>query len=302
LAIYIKRMRAGLIDPKGTPRVERDTPSVVVIDGCNALGQVCGLFAAEKVIEKARSSGVAAATVKRSQHFGAASYYGERIAKEGMIGIVFTNAEPAMPPWGGKEAFFGTNPISLVAPTGKGFPVRIDLATSVAARGRIIAAEKKGEAIPEGWAIDAEGNPTTDAREALAGAVLTMAGHKGYALALLVEVLCGVLSGAAVGRETGSMYKDLDRSQDIGHFLAALSIEHFLPRAEFLARMDAMIDALKSSPRRPDAQEILVPGELEHRGRLRRLSQGIEVGDEVVGELRQLARELAVTSGALEED
>ena len=159
LAIYVKRMRMGLINPKAVPRVERGGAAVAVIDGANAAGQVCGCFAVKHVVDAARRMGIAAATVKHSQHFGTASYYGERIARNGMIGIVFTNSEPAMPPWGGRHAFLGTNPISLVAPTGKEFVLRIDMATSVVARGRVIAASKKGEPIPDGWAIEPLAKP-----------------------------------------------------------------------------------------------------------------------------------------------
>ena len=212
-----------------------------------------------------------------------------------MILLATTNAEPAMAPYGGREAFFGTNPVAVCFPTGKGYAVRVDLATSIVARGNIIAAAKQGDTIPLGWAIDAEGEPTTDAVAALAGAVLTMAGHKGSALALMVETLSGVLSGAAVGPEVGSMYKHMDRKQDVGHFFCLLDVAAYMDVSRFKERIDAMIDQIKGSRRRPGVNEILVPGELEHRRAAENRSMGIRVDDATMNELRALCEELEVS-------
>src|SRR5205807_7870373 len=177
----------------------------------NGLGQVQAVKVLDRLIPMARDCGVASATVRNSQHFGALSYYCNRAADQNMILLATTNCEPAMSPEGGCEAFFGTNPIAASFPTGKGFPVKIDLATSIVARGNIIAAQKKGQAIPQGWALDMDGTPTNDASKALLGTVLTTAGHKGYALAMMVEGFASVLSGAAIGPAIGSMYKNMDR-------------------------------------------------------------------------------------------
>src|SRR5439155_5583344 len=215
--------------------------------------------------------------------------------------LATTSCEPAMSPEGGCEAFFGTNPIAASFPTGKGFHVKIDLATSLVARGNIIAAQKRGESIPQGWALDADGNPTTDASAALLGSVLTMAGHKGYALALMVEVLSSVLSGSAIGSSIGSMYKNLDRKQDVGHFFCLLDIEAFMDVAEFKARIDEMIDRIKSCRRRPGVEEILVPGERSGRTTRENLANGIPLDTATVNELRQLCKDFEIDDDVLVE-
>src|SRR4051794_30653739 len=245
LAIYVKRIRRGVIDPTAENKVDRQRAGTLAVDAGNGLGQVQASKVLDWLIPMARQCGIASATIRNSQHFGALSYYCNRAADEGMILIATTTGEPAMSPEGGCEAFFGTNPIAASFPTGKGFHIKIDLATSLVARGNIIAAQKKGEKIPAGWALDPDGNPTTDASQALLGTVLTMAGHKGYALALMVEVLSSVLSGSAVGPAIGSMYKNLDRKQDVGHFFCLLDIEAFIDVAQFTSRIDAMIDQIK---------------------------------------------------------
>jgi LDH2 family malate/lactate/ureidoglycolate dehydrogenase len=242
----------------------------------------------------AKQNGVATATIRNSQHFGALSWYANYAASQGLVLLAMTNCEPAMSPEGGYEAFFGTNPIAASFPTSKGFPVKIDLATSTVARGNIIAAQKKKQAIPEGWALDRDGKPTTDASEALLGTVLTMAGHKGYALALMVELFSGVLSGAAIGPDVGSMYKNLDRKQDVGHFFCLFDIEAFLDYAEYLRRMDETIDRIKASKRRPGVEEILVPGERSSRMASANSVQGVPVSDDTVAEIEQWCSRLKI--------
>jgi LDH2 family malate/lactate/ureidoglycolate dehydrogenase len=250
----------------------------------------------DRLIPMARECGIASATIRNSQHFGALSYYCNRAADEGMILIATTTGEPAMSPEGGAEAFFGTNPIATSFPTGRGFPIKIDLATSLVARGNIIAAQKKGERIPEGWALDPDGNPTTDASQALLGTVLTMAGHKGYALALMVETLSSVLSGAAVGPAIGSMYKNLDRKQDVGHFFCLIDIAAFMDLPEFVARIDGMIDQIKSCRKRPGAAEILVPGERSARTTKENLERGIKLDAATFKELTDLSAQYGIAT------
>jgi LDH2 family malate/lactate/ureidoglycolate dehydrogenase len=289
LPIYMRRVQKGLIDPAGPLRIERQRAGTLAIDAGNGLGQVQAVKVLDRLVPMARTCGIASATIRNSQHFGALSYYCNRAADLGMILLATTNCEPAMSPEGGCEAFFGTNPIAASFPTGKGFHIKVDLATSLVARGNIIAAAKCGQAITPGWALDPEGNPTVDANQALLGTVLTMAGHKGYALALLVEVLSGVLSGAAVGSAVGSMYKDLDRKQDVGHFFCLLDIEAFCDLGEFKSRIDAMIERIKSCRKRPGVEEILVPGERSHRTYLHNLRHGVPLDPATVKELAGIA-------------
>lgn len=294
LAIYVRRIRGGLIQPRAELRVERERAATLSLDAGNGLGQVQALKALDLLTPRAKASGIAAATLRRSQHFGALSYYCNLAAARGQILVATTNCEPAMSPEGASEAYFGTNPIAASFPTGKGFPIKIDLATSIVARGNIIAAQKQGKPIPAGWALDRAGAPTTDAAEALLGTVLTMAGHKGYALALLVELLSGVLSGSAVGSAIGSMYKHLDRPQDVGHFFVLLDIDAFMDPAEFTRRIDRTIDEIKACRKRPGVDEILVPGERSHRTALRNRRDGVPVAEATLAELRELCRELGV--------
>jgi LDH2 family malate/lactate/ureidoglycolate dehydrogenase len=294
LNIYVRRIQKGVIDPKAKLVIERKHGSAMSMDAGNGLGQVQAIKALEKMIPKAKRNGVAVATIRNSQHFGALSYYCNMAAKQDLILFATTGCEPAMSPEGSCQAFFGTNPIAASFPTGKGWPVKIDLATSIVARGNIIAAQKKGQPIPLGWALTPDGEPTTDAAAALAGTVLTMAGHKGYALALMVEIFSSVLSGAAVGPAIGSMYKNMDRKQDVGHFFFLLDINAFMDVAEFKRRLDKAIDDIKSCRKRPGVNEILVPGERSHQKAKQNMAEGIFIDEATRKELKTLCEELRV--------
>lgn len=294
LNIYLQRIQKGLIAPDAKLKVDRQVGSILALDAANGLGQVQARKTLDLLLPLAGKNGVAAATIRNSQHFGALSYYCNLAAEQGYILLAMTNCEPSMSPEGGCQAFFGTNPIAASFPTGKGFTVKIDLSTSTIARGNIIAAQKKNAAIPLGWALDRDGNPTTDAQEALLGTVLTMAGHKGYALALMVEIFSSVLSGAAIGPEIGSMYKDLDRKQDVGHFFCLLNIAAFIDFKEFIKRIDRTIDSIKACRKRPGTEEILVPGERSARNAHRNGAQGISLSKETFEELQQWSTRLNV--------
>jgi LDH2 family malate/lactate/ureidoglycolate dehydrogenase len=291
LAIYIRRVQKGLIDPRGELTIEQRAPAVLVADAGSGLGQVQVLKVLDRLYPLASRFGVATATVRSSQHFGALSYYCARAAERDMILLAMTNCEPAMPAHGASEPFFGTNPIAASFPTGQGHPIKVDLATSVVARGNIIAASRRGEPIPSGWALDIEGSPTTDAEAALAGAVLPMAGHKGYALAVLVEALSGVLSGAAVGSQVGSMYKDMDRRQDVGHFLCLFDIAAFMDVGRWKDRIDAMSEAIRGSRRQPGVEEILLPGDRSRRTAERNRMEGVPIDPRTAEELGALCSE-----------
>ena len=293
-ATYIRRMHAGLILPSVDITIERRRTATLAVNANNGIGQVQASKVLDLLIPMARSAGCASAGIRNSQHFGALSYFCGRAAGEGMLLLAMTNCEPSMSPAGACEAFFGTNPIAVSFPTGKGFPVKIDMATSVVARGNIIAAKRQGKSIPLGWALDRNGNPTTDAEEALLGTVLAMAGHKGYALALMVELFSGVLSGASVGPGIGSMYKDLDRPQDVGHFFWLLDISAFMELKTFIERIDRAIDDIKNCRKRPGVEEILIPGERSHRTMEANRRDGIPIGEETLRELAVLCQEMDV--------
>ena len=295
LNIYLKRIQEGLIVPDAQLKIERQLGSILALDAGNGLGQVQAQKALDLLFPLAEKNGVAAATIRDSQHFGALSYYCNLAAERGFILLAMTGCEPAMSPEGGCQAFFGTNPIAASFPTGKGFAVKVDLSTSTIARGKIIAAQKSNLPIPPDWALDREGEPTTDAKEALLGTVLTMAGHKGYALALLVEIFSSVLSGAAIGPEIGSMYKDFDRKQNVGHFFCLFNIDAFIDSKEFITRIDRTIDSIKACRKRPGVEEILVPGERSARNVVRNSQQGIPISPETLQELQQWCTRLNVS-------
>lgn len=294
LGIYLQRIQAGLIDPKAVLQAERTRGSILTLDAGNGLGQVQAVKALNRLMPLAKQNGIAAATIRNSQHFGALSFYCNLAAQKGYVLLAMTNCEPAMSPEGGYEALFGTNPIAASFPSGKGYNIKIDLATSIVARGNIIAARQRGEPIPSGWALDSNGDATTDPEKALLGTVLTMAGHKGYALALMVELFSGVLSGAAIGPEVGSMYKNLDRKQDVGHFFCLIDIDAFMDIAEFIERIDATIDRIKASSKRPGVEEILVPGERSSRAARQNALRGIAISEPVLSELQQWCERLNV--------
>jgi LDH2 family malate/lactate/ureidoglycolate dehydrogenase len=294
LNIYIQRIRTGLINPRAELRVTNRRPSALTVDADNGLGQVQAVKTLDLLTPLARQNGLAAATIRNSQHFGALSYYCNKAAALDMVLLATTNCEPAVPPEGGSQAYFGTNPIAASFPSGKAFPIKIDLATSVVARGNIIAAQKLGKPIPAGWALSPDGEPTTDPNQALLGAVLSMAGHKGYALALMVEVLSGVLSGAAIGPAVGSMYKNSDHKQDVGHFFCLLDIAAFVDIDEFKHRLDKTIDEIKACRKRPGATEILLPGERSYRISRQNLANGIPIEPVILNELKGLCREFGL--------
>jgi LDH2 family malate/lactate/ureidoglycolate dehydrogenase len=298
LNIYLERISKGLIDPRAELAIDRAQGSVLALDAKNGLGQVQAMKALNLLMPLAKANGVAAATIRNSQHFGAASYFCNYAAERGMILLAMTNGEPAMSPTGGYEPFFGTNPIAASFPRKDGPPVKVDLATSIVARGNIIAANKKKEPIPEGWALDKTGRPTTDAAEALLGTVQTMAGHKGYALALMVEAFSGVLSGAAIGSDVGSMYKNLDRKQDVGHFFCLFDISAFMDEGRFDDRMSWMAERLKANKLRPDAEEILIPGERSGRAAARNEHGGVVLGKETIAEIESWCEKFGIAFDA----
>ncbi len=291
LSIYLKRIKIGLINPKPLMNFKQTFQISAVLDADNGLGQIAGGKAINKAIEMAKTYGLGAVAVRNSQHFGALGYYCNLAAKNEVICLAFTNAEPALPPWGSYEAYFGTNPIAMGVPVKNDIPIIIDLSTSIVARGKIISASKQKTPIPEGWALDPEGNPTTDPDKALAGSVLTMSGPKGYALAMLVDILSGVLSGSGFGRNVNSMYKDLKNPANVGHFFLCINIEAFMPEEEFYLRIKKMKKEIKNLAKRSGENEIRIPGEKKERSRNERLKTGIPVDGDVLEELKVLAKE-----------
>jgi len=290
LAIYSRRMREGRISATPDVRVERNGATLRV-DGGNALGQVASHHALEAAIPVARETGIVGVAVRNSNHFGTAAYYCQMACREGMALIATTNSPSGIAPWGGKSAHFGTNPIAFGFPTREEPHVIVDMSTSVVARGKIILAAKEGAPIPEGWAIDGEGSDTTDAAAALKGAVLPLGGAKGYALALAVEVMSGVLSGAAFGPHVNNLYKDGDPPADVGHCFILIDVSRWMPLEEYYARMEQFLGEIKASPRAEGVEEILYPGERRYRSYLENRELGVALPPAIRQELEDLGQE-----------
>jgi LDH2 family malate/lactate/ureidoglycolate dehydrogenase len=289
LSIYLKRFSDGRITINPSVGMNEKSPSVLVVDGDNGLGHVVSHKAIKKGISLTKESGMTAIAIKNSNHFGTASYFCQLACEENLACIGFTNSPPGIAPWGGKEAFFGTNPMAFGFPTGNDQPVIIDLSTSIVARGKIILAEKQGQAIPDGWAIDADGEPTTDPAAALGGSVLPLGGAKGSALALAVEILTGLLTGAAFGPHVKSIYEDHEtENANVGHFFILLDIEKFMNLQVFFDSIQNLLGEMKAVPKAPGNDEIRYPGERRKRERDRRKEEGIQLSHSVADELKSI--------------
>ena len=291
---YIERFRTGLVNPRPEPRLASTYPWAVAMDADNAMGAVAANLAMDVVLSRAERLGVGGATVKRSNHFGAASVYALQAVEAGCIGIVLSPASRSLAPFGSMEPMFGTNPIAVAIPAGRHHPWVLDMATSIAARGHIRVAARRGEPIPEGWALDAEGRPTTDAAAALKGVMLPFSGPKGSALAMMVDVLGGVLSGSAFAGEIRDMTQDFTAPQDVGHFFLALKVDAFMPEAEFAARMEEEIRRLKALRPAAGFDEVCYPGEREARLAERRRAEGIPIPPETMKVLSEVADRIGV--------
>jgi LDH2 family malate/lactate/ureidoglycolate dehydrogenase len=294
MAIYVKRLRKKLVNPNPTISILRETPVMAVMDGDNGPGQVVAARAMEVAMAKARGSGIGLVGIRNSNHFGAAAFFTMMALRKEMIGIALSNAPATMAPWGGRSPYMGTNPISVAVPAGRELPIVLDMATSVVARGKIILAAQRGESIPVGWAMDSEGEVTTDAARALDGCVLPFGGPKGSAIALLIDVLAGVLTGAAFGPHIGDLYRNMESPQCVGHMMGAIDISCFSDVDEFKNRIDRMIRGVKSVPPAKGVSEVLLPGEIEIRIERQREAEGIPLTPEVIDDLRRLASEYEV--------
>lgn len=295
LPLYLAAIERGQIDPAGAVQVEVSGPATAVVKGGNALGQVVAVAAMEEAIRLARLAGVGMVAARHSNHYGTAAYYVEMAAQAGFIGISTTNSPAAIPPAGGREAYLGTNPIAFGFPTASD-PVIVDLSLSVVARGKVIQAARTGQPIPPGWSIDKEGRDTTDPKAALAGAMLPLGGPKGFALALAVEVLSGVLSGAAFGPHVTSILEQETSPANVGHWFVAIDIARFVTPAFFSSQLEILLQELKAAPRAEGVAAIRIPGEKRAALRRQLLADGLTLPDETVQALRQWADKLGVTS------
>lgn len=295
LPMYIKRIKAGGMNM--TPRFKRlsDRTSTALIDGDDGMGHLVMHHATELAMEKARRSGVAWVGAQHSNHAGPASLYAMMPAQEDMIGLYLAvGSANHMPPWGGTDMLLSTNPISVAVPSQDYPPIVLDMATTVAAYGKVKTAAQRGETMPEGWMIDRDGRPLTDPTRSAEGFLLPIGGPKGYGLSLIFGILAGVLNGAAFGRDVVDFNADSTSLTNTGHVILALDIAAFADPARFRADIDDVWREMKSSALMPGVDEIRLPGERLHRVMQERGVGGIPIPAPLRSTLDALANELGV--------
>ena len=292
----MNNVRKGGLFADAEPQIVSDGSGFAVVDGNYAMPMVTSRFAMKAAMDKARTAGIAYSAVRHSGHFGAAGYYAVMAAEQDMIGISMTNADICMTVPGARGSVLGTNPIAYAVPAGKERPVFLDIATSVVAISKVIAAKTAGKPIPEGWLVDERGLPTTSTDTYPdKGAVLPMAGHKGYGLALLVEILTGVLTGASFLSGIKRWLAPDPEPADEGHAFIAVNVESLMPLEQFKSRMDAMIHEVRSAPKAEGSDRIYLPGEMEWERRETALRDGLQLPDYVLINLFTVAEQTEMT-------
>lgn len=296
---YGDRLKQKLIDPLSPIEVIKENAATLALDGANGLGQVVAYRAMSRCIEKADDAGLAITTVRNSNHYGIAGYFAMMALPEDMIGISLTNSQPLVAPTYGLKSALGTNPIAVAIPAGQERPYVLDMATSIVPLGRVSVYEKAGQSIPLGWGINSAGDLTEDPAEVTRGGSLLplggpaeLRGYKGYGLSLLVDLLSGVLSGAAYG--TGVGKPSHERHADVGHFFAAIKIDNFRPVEDFKKDMDDYIRALKDTPKMPGQDRIYIHGEKEFELTEKYQREGVPLMVEVVEALKQAGESAGV--------
>lgn len=293
LGWYYARLKSGAMKTVTAPQTVVDAGAIAVIDGQDGVGPVIAKHATEEAIRRAKQHGVGAVSVRYSNHFGTCMYFARMGAQAGCILLMMTNGGPGMAPWGGRRKLIGTNPWSIGAPAGKHAPMIMDVANTGVARGKIFLARQRHEPIPEGWAIDKDGHPTTDPAKALEGFILPMAAHKGYAIGTMIDILSGVLSGSAFLDDVHSPYDPVNRS-GAGHFFLALNVDAFQPLAQFNERMDEYIARLKATPTAAGYDEVYYPGEIESRNDVRQRAEGLYLPQDTLEDLQKTAQAAGV--------
>jgi LDH2 family malate/lactate/ureidoglycolate dehydrogenase len=292
---YIKRIQAGGINKHPKIRVVHERSAMAVVDGDNGMGHLVVSHAVDLAIEKASEAGVAWVSTRFSNHAGPASLYSRRPLQHNMLGLYFAvgNANH-LPPWGGMDMLLSTNPISAGIPTSEEPPVVLDMATTVAAYGKVKAKAKRGEMMPPGWMIDRQGQPLLDPNKANDGFLLPIGEHKGYGLALIVGLLAGTLGGAAMGRDVIDFNADHVSVTNTGQAILVIDLAAFGDPEHFKHEVDRLVRDIRNSERLPGVERIWLPGEQSHEKRERYVAQGIPVPPTLIAELNVLATELGI--------
>ena len=293
LGWYYARLCSGAMRSQTSLSFPVDAGAIAVMDGGDSIGPVVAKHAALDAIRRAQAHGIGAVSVRNSNHFGTCMYFTRMAAEQNCIMLCMTNGGPNMAPWGGLKKMIGTNPWSVAVPAGRYAPFIMDVANSGVARGKIFLAQTRHEEIPLGWAIDSKGRPTADPEEALKGFILPMAGHKGYAIGAIVDVLSGVLSGSGAMDEVHGPYDPVNRSR-AGHLMIALDVAAFQPLEAFHARMERYIETLKAAPLAEGVEEVFYPGEKEARAHEKNVMEGILLPLNTIAGLDKVASDASV--------
>ncbi|AYY15047.1 Ldh family oxidoreductase [Actinobacteria bacterium YIM 96077] len=295
LAGYLEKSRRGAIDLTARPTTEVDGPAFALLDAHHAIGMVSGTQAMRTATEKAREAGIAVVAVHSSTHFGAAGLYALMAAEDGLIGLTASNVDPNMTVPGARGKVLGNNPIAYALPAGRHRPVVFDISLSAVASLKVIQAREDGAEVPEGWIVDGAGRPTTDpSRYPGEGAMMPMAGHKGYGLALLVDALTGLLANAATSDQVPSWYFEMDRPNDVSHAFLAIDPSLFGGSPDYAARVESFLDRIHAAPLADGAEEIRHPGQLEWRNYEKARDGGLSLPPEVVTTLETAGHSVGV--------
>ena len=290
---YVRKLTVGGVDPRGRPAVVQDAGACLVVDGGDSMGQIGTSFAMARVLDRAASTGIAAAAIRGSNHNGAMAYYAMQALPRDMIGLATTNALPVMAPWGGTERLLGINPLGVAIPAGEELPIVYDAAFSGSSHGKLRVYQQRGQRLPDGWALDADGRPTTDPATAIDGLLAPIGGYKGTALAMIMGILSSMLSGAAYGTELGDLKAGPEPGRD-GHFLLAIDIAAFTDVAGFKRRVDAAIRQIHSGRKAPGVERLYAPGELEFANESVNRREGIPLNAATLADLRSSAERLGI--------
>jgi len=286
-----QRVKAGMLDLPTKITLVKENNATSIIDGGNGLGQLAARKAMDISIKKAKKYGIALTLVRNTNNISFLGYYSNLATQEGMIGFIGCNAASSMAPWGSSKAFMGTSPISISIPAKKERPIILDMSSSIVARGKIRKALRNKEEIPLGWAIDEDGNPTTDPNKALKGTLLPIAGPKGSALAIVIDIIAGMLSGSRFGPEVKTFHK-LKGATGVGVFCMAIDISQFIKLELFYSKIDEYIRSIKNLKKVKNTSEIYLPGEIEFIREQKSHEEGIDLDSKVMEKLNDILEEL----------
>ncbi|MGJ3260486.1 MAG: Ldh family oxidoreductase [Rhodospirillales bacterium] len=286
---YTARLRNGAADPNARPALDQRAPSLALVDGKDATGPVVAQLALDAAFEMTAETGIAYVGCRTSNHCGALAPYGLQACEKGYVMMCGTGASPTMPPFGGTGAVIGNNPLCMAAPCPEAPHFLLDMAMSVVARGKIRKAIAEGTSIPEGWAVDKDGKPTTDPVAANEGFLIAVGGHKGSGLSMAVDILSDLICGATFLTGIASWTDDITAKQGLGHFFLLIDPARLIGREAYDARMGEFQSIIRGTPPADPARPVLMPGELEQTAMAAARRDGIEINDKLLAEVRTLA-------------